>query len=70
MIGAVKAVLPTLNADGNEIGGIHSVLEQAPLGTYTGWNIVKSGFRKGQFLCSDRRLYPLSSDRRGAFREP
>jgi hypothetical protein len=41
--------LPTLDADGNEIGGIHSVQQQVPLGTYVGWNLEKTGFRKGAF---------------------
>jgi hypothetical protein len=34
--GATPSVLPTLDTDGNEIGGIHSPLQQAPLGTYVG----------------------------------
>jgi hypothetical protein len=50
----IKQVLPTLvprvNQDGNEIAGVASVLHQAPLGTYLGWNIQASGFFKGQ-LC-------------------
>ena len=49
---AIKQVIPTLvprvNADGNETAGIPSVLHQAPLGTYLGWNIQASGFYKGQ----------------------
>jgi hypothetical protein len=49
IIGAAPSALPALDVDGNEIGGIHSPLLQAPLGTYVGWNIVVSGFRKGQF---------------------
>lgn len=49
IIGATPSLLPTLDADGNEIGGIRSPLQQAPLGTYVGWNVVVSGFRKGQF---------------------
>ncbi len=48
----VKQVIPTLvpkvDADGNEVGGIPSVLHQTPLGTYLGWNITSSGFYKGQ----------------------
>jgi alpha/beta hydrolase family protein len=52
---AIKHVLPLLvpktNADGNEISGVASVLHQAPLGTYLGWNITASGFFKGQ-LCA------------------
>ena len=50
----IRQVLPTLvprvDADGNEIAGVPSVLHQAPLGTYLGWNIQASGFFKGQ-LC-------------------
>jgi hypothetical protein len=49
---AITRVIPTLvprvNGDGNEIAGVGSVLHQAPLGTYLGWNIQASGFFKGQ----------------------
>jgi hypothetical protein len=49
---AIKQVIPTLvprvDADGNETAGIPSVLHQAPLGTYLGWNIQRGGFFKGQ----------------------
>jgi hypothetical protein len=48
----IKQVIPTLvprvNGDGNETSGIPSVLHQAPLGTYLGWNIQASGFFKDQ----------------------
>jgi hypothetical protein len=47
--GESPSALPTIDADGNETGGIHTVLQQVPLGTYLGWNIVSTGFRKGQF---------------------
>jgi Alpha/beta hydrolase domain len=47
----VKEVLPSLaakvNADGNEMSGVASVLHQAPLGTYVGWNVTGSGYFKG-----------------------
>ncbi len=42
----IPSLIPKVDADGNEIGGIGSVLFQAPLGTYTGWNITASGFFK------------------------
>ena len=49
---AIKQVFPLLvpkvNTDGNEISGVPSVLHQAPLGTYLGWNITPNGFFKGQ----------------------
>jgi hypothetical protein len=50
---AIRRALPTLvpktDADGNDLGGVPSVLRQVPLGTYTGWNITASGFNKGQW---------------------
>ena len=48
----VKQVLPQLvvkvDGDGNEVAGIKSPLLMAPLGTYTGWNVMSSGPFKGQ----------------------
>jgi Alpha/beta hydrolase domain len=49
---AIKQVLPQLvvkvDADGNEVVGVKSPLQMAPLGTYTGWNVVSSGPFKGE----------------------
>jgi len=47
----IPALAPKVDADGNELGGIHTVLQQAALGTYLGWNITANGFSKGQ-LCA------------------
>lgn len=48
----VKRVIPTLvpkmDADGNEIAGIRSLLMRMPLGTYTGWNPIPTGALKGR----------------------
>ena len=48
----VKQVIPTLapkvDADGNEIAGIKSLLMRVPLGTYTAWNPIASGPLKGR----------------------
>jgi hypothetical protein len=44
----VPALMPKLDADGNEAAGLPSVQHQAPLGTYTGWNVTKGGFFQGQ----------------------
>jgi hypothetical protein len=41
-------LVPRVDADGNELAGIRSVLLEAPLGTYTGWNPIARGFFKGQ----------------------
>ena len=49
---AIRQVLPSLvpavDADGNETSGVASVLHQAPLGTYVGWNVFAEGFYKGR----------------------
>jgi hypothetical protein len=42
------AYVPKVNSDGNETSGVPSVLHQAPLGTYLGWNLTASGFFEGQ----------------------
>ena len=48
----IKQVIPTLvpkvDADGNEIAGVRSLLHRLPLGTYTGWNPIASGPLKGR----------------------
>jgi len=41
-------LVPKVDADGNELAGIRSVLLEVPLGTYTGWNPIARGFFKGQ----------------------
>ena len=38
-------LVPRVDADGNEIGGVPVVLTDAPLGTYLGWNITADGAR-------------------------
>jgi hypothetical protein len=42
----LPSLVPKVDADGNEVGGTPSVLLQAPLGTYLGWNVTASGFYK------------------------
>jgi alpha/beta hydrolase family protein len=36
----VKTMVPKVDSDGNELGGVPTVLRDAPLGTYLGWNIT------------------------------
>jgi hypothetical protein len=40
--------VPKADADGNEIGGVPTVLVMAPLGTYLGFNITAGGVHQGQ----------------------
>jgi hypothetical protein len=48
----IKHVIPTLvpkvDVDGNETGGVPSLLQRVPLGTYTGWNPIQDGPLKGR----------------------
>jgi len=44
----IRMKVPKVDADGNELGGVPTVLRDAPLGTYLGWNITASGFHAGQ----------------------
>ena len=44
----IKMLVPAVDSDGNELGGVPTVLRDAPLGTYLGWNITASGFHAGQ----------------------
>jgi hypothetical protein len=64
---AIKSVLTTLvprvNEDGNEAAGVASVLHQAPLGTYLGWNIQASGFFKGQLCGFEGGYVPFAATR-------
>jgi hypothetical protein len=48
VLGVLPTRVPRVNEDGNETSGVPSVLMQAPLGTYLGWNVYRSGFFAGQ----------------------
>jgi hypothetical protein len=41
-------LVPKVDADGNETSGVPSLLHQAPLGSYLGWNVTRAGFYKGR----------------------
>jgi hypothetical protein len=59
----VDRVLPTyavkVDSDGNEFAGVRSVLLQAPLATYTGWNTFAAGIYKGQQCGLTASSFPL-----------
>ncbi len=44
----IPLLVPKVDADGSDVGGVPSVLRQAPLGTYLGWNVTAGGFNKGR----------------------
>jgi hypothetical protein len=44
----IPTLVPKVDGDGNDVAGVASVLRQAPLGSYLGWNITAAGFDKGK----------------------
>ncbi|MFL5312686.1 MAG: alpha/beta hydrolase domain-containing protein, partial [Myxococcales bacterium] len=44
----IKTLVPRVDSDGNELGGVPLVLRDAPLGSYFGWNVTAAGFHKDQ----------------------
>lgn len=61
---AIRQIIPTLvprvNKDGNDEVGVPSVLMQAPLGTYTGWNVTDAGFNKGRMCGLNGGFIPFA----------
>ena len=64
----VKQLIPTLvpkvDADGNDGAGVPSVLRQAPLGTYLGWNVTAAGFERGGICTLSGGYVPFANTKR------
>lgn len=52
-------MVPKVDADNNELGGIRNVGLRAPLGTYTGWSLRKAGFGEGDLASLDGMFIPF-----------
>ena len=62
----IKMLVPRVDADGNEVGGVPVVLTDAPLGTYLGWNITAGGarpFHQGQICNYVGGMVPFAKTR-------
>lgn len=59
----IRMKVPKVDADGNEIGGVPTVLNMAPLGTYLGWNITEAGFHKGKVCNYNGGYVPFARTR-------
>ncbi|HVO90528.1 MAG TPA: alpha/beta hydrolase domain-containing protein [Casimicrobiaceae bacterium] len=57
---AIPTLVPKVNQDGNEIAGLQTLMDQLPLGTYLGWNIVTSGFNKGRICAFTGGFVPFA----------
>jgi len=62
----IRMLVPRVDADGNEVGGVPVVLNEAPLGTYLGWNITAGGarpFHQGQICNYVGGMVPFAKTR-------
>jgi hypothetical protein len=53
---AYTVLVPQTDGDGNDLGGVRTTTIAAPVGTYTGWNLGRSGRWPGT-LCSLQGTY-------------
>ncbi|MFO1329646.1 MAG: alpha/beta hydrolase domain-containing protein [Rubrivivax sp.] len=62
----IRMLVPRVDADGNEVGGVPVVLTDAPLGTYLGWNVTAGGarpFHAGQICNYVGGMIPFAKTR-------
>jgi hypothetical protein len=53
-------LVPAVDVDGNDIAGVRAPMVQAPLGTYTGWNLRSRGRGHGAMNMFDGSYIPLA----------
>jgi hypothetical protein len=52
-------LVPKVDLDGNDLGGIRLPAIRVPLGTYTGWNFFRRGLPEDDLWGSMAHIYPL-----------
>lgn len=69
---AYAVLVPKVNADGNEIGGVQTLAQQVPLGTYTGWSLRGPGVGEGDLNGLNGSFFPFkrTKDERLAANDP
>ncbi len=60
---AYGVLVPKVDADGNDIGGVRSVFLAAPIGTYTGWNLYRKGNFEGGLCNLQGSFIPFAATR-------
>jgi hypothetical protein len=63
IVRTIPQLFPRIDADGNELDGIRSPLLQAPLGSYVGWNVFKTGFQAGRYCNNTGGYIPFAATR-------
>jgi len=57
------ALVPQVDTDGNDIGGIRSLYVEVPLGTYTGWNLGRKDRFEDGFCSLQGSFVPFAPTR-------
>jgi Alpha/beta hydrolase domain len=53
-------LVPAVDADGNDVAGVRAPMVQAPLGTYTGWNLRRRGRGHGAMYMFNGSYIPFA----------
>jgi hypothetical protein len=56
-------LVPRVDADGNELGGLRPVGVEAPIGTFTGWNLRRAGFSEDEECGLTGSFIPFAATR-------
>jgi Alpha/beta hydrolase domain len=56
-----RILVPTTDADGNDISGVRVPDIAVPIATYTGWNLRKAGFAEGETCGSTGSTIPFAT---------
>lgn len=65
-------MVPAVDADGNDVAGVRAPMVQAPLATYTGWNVRQRGFGHGATheFTGSTIPFPETPEERAVTRDP
>jgi hypothetical protein len=55
------ALVPQVDLDGNDIGGVRAVYIQVPIGTYTGWNLFRDDWFANGFCPLSGSFIPFAA---------
>jgi hypothetical protein len=56
-------LVPKVDSDGNEEGGIQNIAIRVPVGTYTGWSLRKKGYGEGDLASLNGMFIPFKLTR-------
>jgi hypothetical protein len=54
-------LVPQVDEDGNDVGGVRAVYIQAPIGTYTGWNLFRDDWFTNGFCTLSGSFIPFAA---------